>query len=333
MNKKYVLIASLFIANCAVAQTTQHPAVPVDIKREVPKEPSLAVPMLNRPGDFSFPDTLSNSQKAPPIFKPVQPDMGSSTGVFETWNATGTEKLPVGSAEVPELFQSNRLLQKDSGLSNNSSFEPVRTIPTRAVSGPEFRRLDSLSRLSMNGYGRLSMEREKIEEGFERIIFKNKPRFGQRIYFEGLVGLDAASGRLGQVSPALGTRVGRGGMSLGAGPNFTFDPIRSAGEAATGVRGFLKYEFPRNRFYVHAEDSGYFRTNLDAPLEGVKTSALRHVPSVGGGYVLKVREGLGLNLMMLYSLGGHAESSSPFQVRMGVSSLRQFSDNQYTKKR
>lgn len=371
MDGKYAIIALFFISQLTIAQTTESLPDSVGNKMVLPLEFPIfdisplfsdGFPLLDsgkiRRGispleNPSFPNRnqmpvfgeeglsqLKNTRipKLSPegeVIEPLKTDFGlDNLSTPSTFDPLKTEipQLPTGKEEfIPE---GNTYPNEGMGFFKTTDLAPVRTIPARMVTAPEFQKFDSLGKLAVSSGSKLSMVREDVESGVERIVFSNKPTFWDKLYFEGLVGMDPASGRIGQFSPALGTSLGNRGISLGAGPNFTFDPVKQVEEAVIGIRGFLKYEFPGDKVYLQAENSGHFLKDTKTYPEGAKDAALRHVPSIGGGYVLKLRKGLGLNLMILYQLGqaGKFEGINPFQLRMGVSSLRNNSLNPYSKK-
>lgn len=278
-----------------------------------------------------FPNTIPKVE----MFEPINSGIGKETFDFPENFDHLKSGIPTFNSGKKELIPEGFTSPKDGlRLFDNSDFAPVRTIPARIVNDEEFQKLDSLSKIAISNRKKLSMAREDVEEGVERIVFSNKLNFWKKLYFEGLIGMDPTSGQLSHFSPALGASLGERGFSFGAGPNFTFDPVKQIEEAVVGIRGFLKFEFPGEKVYLQAENSGHFLKETKSHAQEAKNNAIRHVPSIGGGYVLKLRKGLGLNLMMLYQLGqsGKLERINPFQLRMGLSSLRNNSLNPYLKK-
>lgn len=167
----------------------------------------------------------------------------------------------------------------------------------------------------------LLQKEERLGEGFKKVAFSSKPKFWDRTYLEGVVGLDPHTARIRNISPALGYYL-HPKTSFGLGPSINFGNPKDAATSALGNRSFLKHEFLQRKAYLQAENLAHLNKIGKPGREKAGLNKIDHSLYVGAGYLLSVSNALSLNVLMLYKVNQSphsAREAGPFSVRLGMS--------------
>lgn len=233
--------------------------------------------------------------------------------------------------KIPKVPDIDQLEKEISGLrigSNNIvndvlPGEPLRLLPGKVLPDTVFRAMDSLRKAIPVPKGLLQKEAQ-LGERLKKVAFSNKPKFWDRTYLEGILGLDPNAARIQNISPALGYYLNPK-MSLGLGPSVNLANPKDMMLSAVGSRSFLKYELLPRKAYLQAENLSHANRTKHAGGEKPGSGKIDHSLAVGAGYLMSVSNTLSINALVLYnvkqSLQSH-QQTSPFNIRLGMSSFK-----------
>lgn len=168
---------------------------------------------------------------------------------------------------------------------------------------------------------RLKVKSKESEFSIKEQQWHEKPRFGEKVYFEGILGMSNISNvgeRLFLLSPAMAYHV-NSPISIGFGPvmqfvegkeSFKMDPIR--------LRTFGKYEVWSKRAYLQVENS--FQPQKKEEISGFSRE---NSWLLGAGGIIPLSPSLGINLAAFYDVNGRVTkgTSLPVLLRLGISTI------------
>ena len=183
--------------------------------------------------------------------------------------------------------------------------------------------VDSVRKVAMKKK-KLLLDEDSMTAHVKRTVIKKKPRFIDKIYFEGILSFTNDSTiNIIKLSPSLGyhfTDV----FSVGAGPNVLVQVQERKLNALAGIRTFAKAEVWKQRAYLQLEDHidqvGYSSETLKQSVHSVLG---------GGGVILPFTRSLAFNVSVLYRLYDESNSParSPWVFRVGISTIKKQLDN------
>lgn len=181
--------------------------------------------------------------------------------------------------------------------------------------------LDSLRSLKLK-QEKLLLKEEKISDHAKAALFRKKPGFWDKTYFEGIVGVlnGEESITVVNISPSLGYKI-TNTFSLGIGPALLLKADHQNISTSGGMRTFLKTEFFHGRVYTQIEN--LVGLSKSDPIDNIeKKTTVNNTVSVGGGGLFPLSKTLSLNLLALYKLTGRETQltgTSPWEFRIGLS--------------
>jgi hypothetical protein len=178
--------------------------------------------------------------------------------------------------------------------------------------------VDSMRRVALKAK-RLELKEDKITDDLKRTAVKNKPKFLDKLYFEGVLGfVNDSTINIVQFSPSLGYHF-TDFLSVGMGPTIAVQFQQKKLHAMAGFRSFIKMEVWKQRAYFQFED------NVDqVKLDNDSFKKQRHTLLAGAGVLLPITKKLALNLVVLHRLNKDIQmpGRSPWVVRVGFSSIK-----------
>jgi hypothetical protein len=262
------------------------------IKKEISKEDLLSA--LNAPMPVA------------PVSGPVEKP-GDLKGLMPK-----DEKLP-DVPEIPKVPDLGSVKLPDSALRD--------LMPARGFRFPadSMGIIDSLRKINL-ARENLMLKEDKVDDQLKSVMVKNKPRFWDKAYFEGVVSfIQNKDVNSFQLSPAMGYRVTED-LSFGLGPNVLLHKEEKKWNFDVGYRAFAKYEIFSQMAYLQVED-------MVDPVR-VNTEYARntqHSILAGAGYLQPIFGSVALNLCVLYRVNNGAYSDgqmSPWVVRLGLSTRK-----------
>lgn len=210
------------------------------------------------------------------------------------------KNLDLGTVKLPQWE-----LEKMSPLSGN------------VIDSKYVKLVDSMKNINL-GRQDLSLLERKIDQQYSQVIFKDKPKFWDKAYFDGVLGVAGGeNGSIVQFSPNLGYHI-TPRFSLGVGPIVSIQQQSKNINTNFGVRSFAKVEVWRQRGYFQIEHQ-INPGQLDYKNIQVAQGSLL----AGGGIVKKIFNNIAINLSILYRVHSTPEiaGSSNWVFRFGVSTV------------
>jgi|GEM_PF-2047830 len=180
--------------------------------------------------------------------------------------------------------------------------------------------LDSLQKVNLKQARLRLVEKSKLGNG-DLLKYGEKPRWLDRAYWEGVIGISRMDFSVVQLSPALGYYV-TDYLSLGLGPNLLLLREDKKTRATVGLRTFLKVSFLKRKTYLQIEDILDSYGQVAAESQEIFK---RHSLTLGVGYLLALSPSLSLNLSIGYQLKNNRiinNAYAPWVFRTGVSSIQ-----------
>jgi hypothetical protein len=177
--------------------------------------------------------------------------------------------------------------------------------------------VDSLRKIKLKEQG-LKLTEKEMSNGKE-MIFQRKPKFWDKAYFDGILGVVGNDNvTIVQASPSLGYHIFPL-FSLGIGPMLSVQKQNNGLNSSVGMRSFAKVELFKQRAYVQTEyqispyQIDYKNVNLE------RGSFL-----IGGGVVKTVYGKMAINLSLMYKVNANEvlPGASPWVFRLGISSVK-----------
>jgi hypothetical protein len=178
--------------------------------------------------------------------------------------------------------------------------------------------IDSLRKIKLSEQG-LKMKEKKWSDDTKEALFKKKPKFWDKAYFDGILGVVGnENATIIQASPSLGYHI-LPLFSIGLGPILSLQKQDRAINTTIGIRSFAKMELLKQRAYVQTEYqiSPYQVDYKKFDLRGGNLL-------VGIGGVKSLFGKVALNLSLLYRLNSIdvLPSASPWVFRVGISTVK-----------
>jgi hypothetical protein len=179
--------------------------------------------------------------------------------------------------------------------------------------------IDSMKDVVLKAKNR-SLDERQITEEVKRSVMKKKPRFTDKIYFEGILGLvNDSTFKILEISPSLGYHFTKS-ISVGLGPNLLLQLQEKKLSMLVGFRSYVKAEIWKQRMYLQIEDN----VSPQPKINNESLRAKRHAVLAGGGGLLPITKKLALNLAVLYQINKDITNPgrSPWVIRVGISSIK-----------
>ncbi len=210
---------------------------------------------------------------------------------------------------------------KNNDLSNfklpDSLLSELKPLSGRTIDSKYVEDIDSVRDAALK-VKKLSMDEEKLTDEIKRTAFKDKPRFTDKIYFEGILGfVNDSTVTIAQISPSLAYRFAKF-FSVGAGPTLSVQVQEKKVNLTGSVRSFVKGEIFKQRAYLQVEDNFAPRTAINREI----LSNSKHAVLAGGGGLLPLSKKIALNLAVLYRINGEDTRQTPWVFRIGISSIK-----------
>lgn len=178
--------------------------------------------------------------------------------------------------------------------------------------------IDSLRKIKLSEQD-LKLKEKKLSEDAKEAVFKKKPKFWDKAYFDGILGIvgnDNAT--IVQASPSLGYHI-MPLFSLGIGPIFSLQKQDNSINSTVGIRSFAKAELFKQRAYVQTE---YQISPYQIDYKNINISQGNFL--IGGGVVKSLYNKIAINLSLLYRVNSNdvLPGSSPWIVRVGISTVK-----------
>ena len=276
-------------------------------------------------------DSLLSSKKV--ISERIIRDFYDSLGI-------GNGPLPGKKQEVSEeelINQINRKffaipVEEDKIGAINDNFPDKQSLSEQSLS-PEFasqlpalaaqqlpseylEKIDSLKAINLKEQ-RIAVKEKHLSEDHVLMNLREKSRFWDRAYFEGIIGVANLEERVLQLTPALGMHL-FDDFSIGMGPVIQlYEQNNTYFQSAIGLRQFIKQEFFKRKGYLQAE---YIMNPRVENLENLTVE--RHSFLVGGGVIVPITGLFAMNIGLLYNLNdtsGDLQNGAPWVFRIGVS--------------
>lgn len=179
-------------------------------------------------------------------------------------------------------------------------------------------KIDSLKSINLKEQ-RIALKEKYLSNDHVVLNLKEKGKFWDRAYFEGIIGVANPEEKVVQLTPAVGMHL-FDNFSVGMGPIIQFyEQKRTAYQSSLGLRQFIKQEFFNRKGYLQAE---YI---LNPQVENLENLAVdRHAFLVGGGVIVPSSGLFAMNISLLYNLNDQlkeVQNSSPWVFRVGISKI------------
>jgi hypothetical protein len=210
------------------------------------------------------------------------------------------KNLDLNSVKLPQWE-----LEKMSPLSGN------------VIDSKYVKLVDSMKNINL-GRQDLSLLERKIDQQYSQVIFKDKPKFWDKAYFDGVVGiLGSENGNILQLSPNLGYHIFPT-FSIGVGPIISIQQQTKNINTNFGVRSFAKVEVWKQRGYFQIEH----QIN-PGQLDYKNIQLAQGSFLAGGGIVKNIFNNIAINFSILYRVHSTPEiaGSSNWVFRFGVSTV------------
>lgn len=164
----------------------------------------------------------------------------------------------------------------------------------------------------------LKLLEKRVSENARENIFKKKPKFLDKTYFDGVIGVvGIENATIVQASPSIGYHF-LPLFSVGVGPMISLQRQGQSVNSTIGIRSFAKAEIWKQRAYFQVEhqinpyqiDNRNFNVGYGNLL-------------LGGGFVKSLYGKIGVNLSLLYRVNSQEAlpSASPWVFRLGISTM------------
>jgi hypothetical protein len=178
--------------------------------------------------------------------------------------------------------------------------------------------IDSLRKIKLNEQ-RLKLTEKKMTKDFKETVFKKKPKFWDKAYFDGIVGVAGNdNATIVQASPSLGYHI-LPLFSIGLGPTFSIQKQDKGINSSIGMRSFAKMELFKQRAYLQTE------YQISPYQVDYKNLNVAHGNLLAGGGVVKSLYGkIAINVSLLYRVNSNdiLPGASPWVFRMGISTVK-----------
>lgn len=234
----------------------------------------------------------------------------------QSLNTPGLEKLTNPAKEFSEKDLSTMQLEQEA----LSELEPLKG---NLMDSKYMPYVDSMRDVTMKAK-RYSLNEKQLTEEMKQTVFKKKPSFMDKSYFELLLSFatDTAFSVV-KIAPSWAYHF-TNTISAGLGPDIAVEYQQKKFNTMIGFRSFVKTEFFKQRAYLQVEDNvGKTKVSEDALR---KTS---HSILAGGGVVLPISKKIAINVAVLYRVNQRAiqPGGSPWVFRIGLSSLKDVAKN------
>ena len=177
--------------------------------------------------------------------------------------------------------------------------------------------IDSLRKKKLDQQDLKLME-QKVTKDITQAVFKKKPKFFDKAYFDGVLGIignDNAT--IVQASPSLGYHI-LPLFSLGLGPMISIQKQSNNINTMVGIRSFAKVELFKQRAYLQAEHQ--ISPNQ---IDYKNINAGQGNFLIGGGVVKSLYGRIAINLSLLYRVNSNEilPGASPWVFRLGMSTV------------
>jgi hypothetical protein len=176
--------------------------------------------------------------------------------------------------------------------------------------------LDSLRNKKLSDQ-QLKLKEREIGKNATEAVFKKKPTFLDRAYFDGVIGVVGnENATILQIAPSLGYHF-LPLFSLGIGPMLSLQKQGGDFNSTIGIRSFAKVELFKQRGYLQVEHQ----------ISPYKVDSRNFTPAngsffVGGGVVRKLYNKIAINLSLLYRINEvEIAGASPWVFRIGISTV------------
>jgi hypothetical protein len=178
--------------------------------------------------------------------------------------------------------------------------------------------IDSLRKIKLNQQN-LKLTEKKLTKDVKQAVFKKKPKFWDKAYFDGIIGvIGNDNSTIVQASPSLGYHI-LPLFSIGLGPMFSLQKQDKSVSSSMGIRSFAKVELFKQRAYIQTE---YQISPYQIDYKNVDVHRGNFL--VGGGVVKSLYGKIAINLSLLYRLNSNdiLPGASPWVFRMGISTVK-----------
>lgn len=163
----------------------------------------------------------------------------------------------------------------------------------------------------------LKLKEKKLSDNVTEAVFKKKPRFFDKTYFDGVIGVVGnENATIVQIAPALGYHF-LPTVSVGVGPMLSLQRQGNLFNSTIGIRSFAKVELFKQRGYLQVEHQ--MRPYV---VDTKNLTPERGNILIGGGVIKKLYNKLAINVSLMYRIDQtEISGSSPWVFRLGISTI------------
>ncbi|MBT1708774.1 hypothetical protein KK062_11090 [Fulvivirgaceae bacterium PWU5] len=202
-----------------------------------------------------------------------------------------------------------------------SALQRLSPLEGRTLKSKYLTSLDSIRKVNLKGE-HLQLKEQATSAQGKLSLFRKKPSFLDRSYFEGVLGVSGGDFTILQLSPSLGYHF-TDYLSFGLGPNLVLREETKKMVTTVGVKTFIKAEFFKRQAYLQAED--VMDSYAVYGSREKRNLFEQHNVFVGAGYLISISSPLTFNLAVLYKVNDTAFSLhefSPWVFRIGISTIK-----------
>ncbi len=231
--------------------------------------------------------------------KTKQPSIDQSSAVSEVGKEASGQADEITKGQLPK-----DVLEKLPPLSGNlidSKYLPL---------------IDSIRSKKLSDQ-RLKLQEKKLNDRATEAVFKKKPSFLDKTYFDGVIGVVGnENATIVQIAPALGYHF-LPNVSIGVGPMLSLQRQGNIFNSTIGIRSFVKVELFKQRGYLQVEHQ--VRPYI---VDTKNLTPERGNILVGGGVIKKLYNKLAINVSLMYRIDEtQISGSSPWVFRLGISTI------------
>ncbi len=231
--------------------------------------------------------------------------------------STFDQKNVLGDAQK-EIAGETKGFDPLSGKLPQPVLEQLTPLSGNLIDSKYIKAIDSIRKMKLNEQG-LKLKEKKISKDLQEAVFKKKPKFWDKAYFEGILGIiGSENATIIQASPSLGYHI-LPMFSVGLGPTLSIQKQDKSVNSTVGFRSFAKVELFKQRAYIQTE---YQVSPNQVDYKNINLGHGNFL--VGGGVVKSLFGKIAINLSLLYRLNSIdiLPGASPWVFRMGISTVK-----------